>query len=78
MASWWVRSEIAEGIVGRGPAFEVPGPWLPVRSADFRAELFNEHTDRRMAVHGLEHIQAGAVQPDERQVVIERSKPPFV
>ena len=78
MASWWVRSEITEGIVRRGPSFKMPGPWLPVRPADCRAVLFNEHTDRRVAVHGLEHIQAGAVQSDERQVVIERRKPPFV
>ena len=78
MASWRVRSKIAEGIVGRGPSFKVPGPRLPIRPADLRAILVNEHTDRRMAVHCLEQVQAGAVQPDERQVVIKRGNPPFV
>src|SRR6185437_11419475 len=66
MASWRGRSEIAEGIVWGSPSFKVPGSRLSIRSTDLRAILFNEHTDSRMAVHGLEHIQAGAVQPDDR------------
>ncbi len=31
-----------------------------------------------MAVHGLEHVQARPVQPDEWEVVIKRGEPPFV
>ena len=31
-----------------------------------------------MAVHSLEHLQAGSVQSHNRKVVIERGKPPFV
>lgn len=51
---------------------------MPVRPTDLRAILFNERADSCMAVHCLEHIQTGSVQPDERQVVIERGKPPFI
>ena len=78
VASWRGRSEIAEGIIWSSPSFKVPGSRLPVRPTDLCAILFNERTDSRMAIHCLEHIQADAVQPDERQVVIERGKPPFV
>ena len=78
MASWWVSAEIAEGIVGRGPSSKMPGSRLPVRPADLRAILRNERPDRCMAVHCLEQVQAGAVQPDERKVIIKRSQPPFV
>lgn len=31
-----------------------------------------------MAIHSLEHLQAGSVQSHNRKVVIERGKPPFV
>src|SRR6478609_8651414 len=66
MTSRRVSSEITKGIVRHGPSFKVPGPWLSVRAADLQAILFHERTDSRMAVHGLDHVQAGAIQSDER------------
>ncbi len=51
---------------------------LSVRSADLRSVFFHQCADRDVAVHRLEHFQAGAVEPHERQVVIERGEPPLV
>src|SRR5262249_29291445 len=48
------------------------------RPADFRSVPFNQRANGRVAVHRLEHIQAGPVQPHDREIVVEGGKPPLV
>jgi hypothetical protein len=31
-----------------------------------------------VAVHGLEHLETSAVHPYNREIVVERGKPPFI
>ena len=56
----------------------MPLPRLSVRSADFCSIPFDQRPDGRVAVHRLEHVEAGTVQPNYRKVVIQRCEPPFV
>ena len=51
---------------------------LPIRSTDARAVFFQKGADSRMAVHGLEHFQAGSIDSHERKIVVERGEPPFI
>jgi len=56
----------------------MPLPRLSVRSADFCSIPFDQRPDGRVAVHRLEHVEAGTVQSNYRKVVIQRCEPPFV
>ncbi len=58
--------------------FQMPLSRLSVRPADLRPVLFHQSANGRVTVHRLEHLQARAIQPHDRQVVIEGREPPFV
>ncbi len=71
-------AEVAEGIVRGRPAFQVPLTGLTVRPADSGAVFFKQGADGDMAVHRLQHFDAGRVEPDQREIVVEGREPVFV
>lgn len=58
--------------------FQVPLSRLSVRSANAGAIFLKQCSDGDVAVHGIQHFNAGPVQSNQRQVIVERGKPPFV
>src|SRR4029079_13563771 len=78
MATGRFGAVVAQRVIRKRPSLQMPMSRLSVRSADFCSIPFDQRADSRVAVHCLEHLQAGAVQANDGKVVIERRKPPFV